>query len=707
MGRKVWIQTGAAIIAFAILIQADGEKPFASSQNVSRSALAVALPSPSTRIGNRSVPVTKAIFDVGPSIAAPAPQDLNGEHFLTDKIGYAITGNGDILKSTDGGELWRSVAHAPSSTFSSLSWQGSVGVASGLVSTMGEYSYVPTLGITADNGRRWEFVHPKLPNVVLSTNTAYSLEVHPLSKKCMVVLPPPAVQMDVSFPLEVSTDGGETFHPIELPEGWNVTGGFAALSSNSMALTMTNNKTGESAVAVVSTRTSSVRLIKKRLPVELYALDMAPSGVLYAAGGTFDKYAQPVADAIYSVSLKKNAFAPISEIPRKTGTLYNPFIQIDVRRRGVIYALEGGLVQGQNGPSRGNLIVTYDDGRHWRTTSGTGSTITVHHRSLWLLSGPSSWNFPVAPIKDFYSSNGGRGFSMLPWNRNGVKATWAQMGSSQQIYVGTNAGIDTVSTKGEWARSSLPAATTVSAVSYAGLGHRTQIKWWSTLSNTLVEVSSDGGRHWRSLSLPQADLTIDGVSAYSNGRIAISGHPAMSEFDSLYITRDFGGKWTTVHQPFGQRYGMSIDFATKTLGYATYGVPVGDETISTPFLYLTTDGGVHWRPVSLGTWTWLSSADLSSFNDTVVFAGLSGNVAPKGVGSNTLSGSDAILIFYPPNGAGTRAYNLGRHFPTSVSFANRLDGVMTTMDGRLYVTTDGGARWRLVSVQSMAKSKQI
>lgn len=638
------------------------------------------------------------------TVGVGAPPDLNGEHFISVRTGYGVTGDGNILKTANGGRTWEVAAHAASASFSYLSWHGAVGVASGLTPNFGTPLSIPTLAVTVDNGLKWKFIHPLLPNSVSGSDQTYQMVVHPVSIRLMVLLPEPAFVggNTKAPPILVSADGGANFHTFTLPKGWQPTGGFAAVSGGKMALALTNGVNGEQGVAIVRVGSHTVEIHAARLPVGLYSLAYR-SGMLYAAGGTFPEYSTPVANAIYKINLgDPSQFTPLYVLHNARGHNYQPIVSLRVSSSGVMYALQGGVPPGANGPSQGRLLISRDGGRAFVRSAARGSTLTVFGHKIWLLTGPNPWAYSEAAPNDLYSSNEGRTFTTLPWNNRAQGAIWAQTGSPGVNYVAAGGGLWQTADRGrKVSRVALPVSSPYSSVQSVGLGKRWALRWQDTLSRPLVRLTSNGGKTWNLVSIPPAIDTLDSASILTGGWMALVGHAALQEFDSLYISGDGGRQWVTVPVPFGQSSGMSVDFLSAKTGYAVSGLPLDQQWPPSPYLFRTVNGGRAWTRIPLGQWSFVSANDVTSVGKTVIFSGLAGvSIHRAGISFNEIARARSLLVEMDANGADVRVYNLDGHIPMSISFSTANDGVMTTADGQVYATDDGGAVWRNVQLQS-------
>ncbi len=638
------------------------------------------------------------------TVGVNAPPDLNGEHFISGRTGYGVTGDGNILRTANGGGTWKVAVHAASASFSYLSWHGAVGVASGLTPNTGTPLSIPTLAVTVDNGLKWKFIHPLLPSSVSGSDQTYQMVAHPLSSRLLVLLPEPAFVGGYTKapPILVSTDGGANFHTFTLPKGWQPTGGFAAVSGEKMALALSNSVNDEQGIAIVNVVTRTAAIHGARLPVGLYGLAYR-SGILYAAGGTFPEYSTPVANAIYKINLSNpRQFTPLYVLHNVRGHNYQPIVSLRVSSSGVMYALQGGVPPGANGPGQGRLLISRDGGRAFVRSAARGSTLTVFGHKIWLLTGPNPWAYSEATPNDLYSSNEGRRFITLPWNNKALGATWAQTGSPGVVYVAVGGELWQMTDRGrKMSRVALPVSSPFSSVQYAGLGKRWALRWQDTLSRPLVRVTSNGGKAWNPVSIPPAIDTLDSASILPGGWMALVGHAMRQEFDSLYIGGDGGRQWVTVRLPFGQSSGMSVDFLSVKTGYAVSGLPLDQQWPPSPYLFRTVNGGREWTRIPLGPWSFVSANDMTSAGKTVVFSGLAGvSIHRAGVSFNELAQSRSLLVEMDANGSGVRVYNLGGHIPMSISFSTANDGAMTTADGQVYATDDGGAVWRHVQLQN-------
>lgn len=686
-------------IACCMLVTSEG---YAAAASAARPAVFVS-------VGDTHVPVQKASFAELPATQAAAPPDMQGEHFVSGTTGYGATTDGQIVKTTNAGRTWTRIAMDPDASFGSMTWTGQVGVADGLYLYGGTAVTLPTLAITTDNGGHWRFLHPRFsgslasPPITSPTLTA----AQAISAKDIILLPPAANQNAevIAKWLPVSTDGGQSFHPVPLPRNWEPTGGFVALSAEAALLTMTNTQTGASGVAQFSVQRGFTHIVAARLPVELYAAMRSQNGTLYVAGGTFAKFTSPVADALYAVNLAGNGhFTLVSEIRSQMGMAYAPIVDLQSANGATFYALEGGLTMGANNPDSGTLLISRNSGKSWMTTRVTGSTISVISKKIWLWASQGPWNNPQYPPTNLVSVDGGLRFHSLPVQTNEQWAWWAQFGkrsrraSVPNLYVQTTTGLLQSASEGaSWSKSPMPltaADDTNDTYTYLDLQSSPSFRILTTFQSTSLATSLNQGESWQSMRLPANVELIDGVSGTPKGTTVMIGHSPRG-WDNVYLTDNKGRLWTTVPSPFGQMDGMSVALVSSKVGYAAPEMSEMNPVAAYPYLWQTIDGGKTWHKLDLASWSWIPvpyqlPAPLMAVRHTLLFAGL---WTPNG--STT---AQPILLFYPPGGVGARAVDLGDHIPVSISFSSMRRGVMVTGNGGLYLTDDGGLTWKAIAV---------
>jgi len=107
-------------------------------------------------------------------------------------------------------------------------------------------------------------------------------------------------------------------------------------------------------------------------------------------------------------------------------------------------------------------------------------------------------------------------------------------------------------------------------------------------------LSDDGGRSWRKIASPPSGGYLGGASASPGETILLSG----SRMD-LYVSRDQGRSW---HESpslrnaaglAGAGFPLTGSTITDTRGFAF------QEGVDQQQVWLTSDGGRHWTPVTV------------------------------------------------------------------------------------------------------------
>jgi photosystem II stability/assembly factor-like uncharacterized protein len=236
----------------------------------------------------------------------------------------------------------------------------------------------------------------------------------------------------------------------------------------------------------------------------------------------------------------------------------------------------------------------------------------------------------------------------------------------------------------------------------------------ASAENTGVEPgtlmrSTDGGRTWRSVSLPELGDEADGSASWVGDTVWVSG-VADPACEGLWRSTDFGAHFRTVAEtcPADPDAGGVVapdvvDFLSARDGVRAGGRPEGSGVDPGPaeFVDMTTDGGRLWRRVwslsrgagdyPLGVLVFTNAHDgwalpVGASDTTDPFAPV-GDLLHTGDGGRTWTDSDVAatgLAVLP--GSGTAL-----SFLDPSAFARALSPV--TPDGNLSLTADGGAAW--------------
>jgi photosystem II stability/assembly factor-like uncharacterized protein len=181
--------------------------------------------------------------------------------------------------------------------------------------------------------------------------------------------------------------------------------------------------------------------------------------------------------------------------------------------------------------------------------------------------------------------------------------------------------------------------------------------------------TQDGGATWDNLG---------GGAAYDIALLDTSVRVAVGF--GIRRTSDRGQNWTAVHTTAPSQVLLAVDFVPAT-GTATTGVAVGNSA-GNGLMLRTTDGGISWSPVSIGTVPALYAVTFSASNPGLGLAG----------------GSNRTLLRTTDGGANWSPVTLSALNPTETVQAIRFasTGAIIAADRGLYRSTDGGFSWTRV-----------
>jgi photosystem II stability/assembly factor-like uncharacterized protein len=113
-------------------------------------------------------------------------------------------------------------------------------------------------------------------------------------------------------------------------------------------------------------------------------------------------------------------------------------------------------------------------------------------------------------------------------------------------------------------------------------------------ANSLLYVTTDGGRTWNSRATPAANPPASYFLGAENGWIAGSPNSALAPESALWVTGSAGRTWASV-TPNLSLQGLSLEFLTPQLGwaFAPFATPFTQSSPPSELLQ-TTDGGRTW-----------------------------------------------------------------------------------------------------------------
>jgi len=149
----------------------------------------------------------------------------------------------------------------------------------------------------------------------------------------------------------------------------------------------------------------------------------------------------------------------------------------------------------------------------------------------------------------------------------------------------------------------------------------------------MIAVSHDGGLRWSTATVVAGPSALEAISCSdAQTCVGLVGSGATNTYGtgSSVVTSDGGNTWTKVSAAVGAAVSCAIDDVCVSVGgrwhSATNAYP-GDA-------FLSTDGGLHWTPMSIATPDSLNGVTCRSSTDCVA------------VGGNFPGGTSGAIITY-------------------------------------------------------------
>ena len=218
---------------------------------------------------------------------------------------------------------------------------------------------------------------------------------------------------------------------------------------------------------------------------------------------------------------------------------------------------------------------------------------------------------------------------------------------------------------------------------------------WVSGTQGKAGISTDGGQHWKWISVPGYD-TCDWrtLHAFSSKRALLlnAGEPA-----SIVLTINGGDTWQRVY--FNDTKGIFFD--GMTFRNHLEGLAIGDPIDGKFTLIQTGDGGQTWQPAQQQPVALEGEAIFAASNSSITTIANKAGFVTGGTHSRFLTGWDtwkAINWNMIQGGSGAGAF--------SVAFYDKLNGISvggdymndTISTDNCFITNDGGKHWKAAVV---------
>lgn len=622
----------------------------------------------------RRAPVPDVKLTAAQEGNGPAP-DLTDISFSTADTGFGVTTHGVISRTDDGGVTWREVYKLHGARFSQVQTvAGQVAFATGLTGCEpGPNCEGPAVLLrTADGGLTWTQVDLQLPEGLerwAFTRLAFQF----LSAE--VGFAWPDIHQNyagnrITSPL-VTRDGGKSWAPISLPEGYSLSRGLHFRSPEVGFITVSAQSGPDYRVLQTRDGGRTWKTLYKENEVALFAVHFVTEEDGYAAGGMNPRTERGPGQFVAAT----HDGGVTWEVVKKMEERGSPFSALNFISPTEGWAATGGCwSMGASGPCGGELLFTRDGGRSWNKT-GTGVTgIRSVGKRAWSLRGGGATTL-------YLTDDGGATWQNL-WRPDAVQVQRLQFLSPQVGFLATNLGFYKTTDGGTtWAPYPLgaPAASHPEAVRF--LSEQTALL---PDSFNLLR-SDDGGKSWTEIqaALPRsAEGAFNTLAPDGKGGLWLGNRrtdcPAKTECPDLLLHSTDGGRtWESVPVPAGHinEIVMKDDQRGVLLTWGSQ-------------LLITADGGKTWSEQA-------GAKELSLYHAS--YAGGADLLWASGTAFLSLEETPSVLLHSADGGQtwtgwrGMEARQIQFVSPDEgwiVGWAPGIDN-----GGALLHTTDGGRTW--------------
>jgi photosystem II stability/assembly factor-like uncharacterized protein len=469
------------------------------------------------------------------------PDRVAASFFVTPQVGYLLLRDGNVLRTTDGGQTFGRGTAVPGTPASAA---GGGGVPADAIFTTTDAGVVFLNGSntafkTTDAGASWTPVPAVDPGSVT--------RMHAISPTAFYAFGPDTLLR--------SSDGGVSWQKRPGSAGSTITG--IGCATDDICLMSTDK--GDKLLRTEDGGTTSTPVTASTAPIYAAGFANVNRAVALGSGGA----------TVLSDDSGKN-YAPVG------GDIAGSF-QFGLR---LGPAPEIALALG----ARGQLARTTDNGVTWKAIN-VATSADMQDTSFTTADNGYALDQRGGL---FRTSNGGA--SWQPIDPGTTSAPKAVIATGSTVLLAGPRGIRRAAAGGEFSLVSVKAARGV-AVDQFDRGANAIFAYGATA----IVRTTTGGRSWTTIKGPSRKRGKKSVPLRLRDVDMTSGNAgfALDTNGRAWRTANGGRKWTEL-PAVGTDNGLALAFGSATSGYLTLGDYPADENVA--YVLRTTDGGKHWRP---------------------------------------------------------------------------------------------------------------